>query len=154
MRVNLVDPKLLTDQHLMAEYRESFMLPGSMPRWFANQSLEDMVNKVPKEFTLGKGHMLFFLDKGLYMSKRYTLLIAELKRRQFTLDPDRSSYPLDVHAPCLRSDYSPSEFAIREIKARIRSRILEKPSWYRYCGTPVTELPLKTYNRLLFKDAQ
>ena len=77
MRCNCgIDPKNLTDEHLFAESRELKMLPSLFKR-VGNKS----INKVPTEFTLGKGHMLFFLYKWMYTYTRYCNCVEELKKR-------------------------------------------------------------------------
>ena len=85
-RINLVDPRELADQHLVAEYREFFMIGSALQR-----SLESKagVTDIPKNFTLNKGHIKFFYDKGEYLSKRYDCLIQEMKRRGMSPDPSR-----------------------------------------------------------------
>lgn len=150
MRVNLVEPTLLTDQHLMAEYREAFMLPGSMRLWLQKQTVEGIRKKIPKKYPLGGGHILFFADKGQFMADRYQILIEELKFRGYDLNPERSEYPIDVHPETFRKDYTPDEDAMDLIHERIRSRILQKPEWYRYLGIKFTELGKDIQEKLLF----
>ena len=45
--------------------------------------------KISKTFTLNRGHVYFFYDKGLYLDKRYDELIAEMKLRGFNPDSNR-----------------------------------------------------------------
>ena len=40
-------------------------------------------SKVPKHYTLNKGHVYFFYNKGLYLHKRYDSIICEMKKRGF-----------------------------------------------------------------------
>jgi deoxyribonuclease (pyrimidine dimer) len=152
MRVNLINPDLLCDQHLMAEYRESFMLPGSMRLWLKKQSVSDIRKKIPAKFPLGGGHILFFADKGKYMSDRYQILIAELNARGYKLNGDRQAYPLEVHPIEFQNDYIPDDDAYDLIHDRIRSRILLKPEWYRYKGVKFTDLAPSLQNKLLFLE--
>jgi len=152
MRVNLVNPEFLCDQHLLAEYRESFMLPGSLKRWLKTQSTNQILEKIPKKFCLGPGHILFFADKGIYMKKRYELLISELLKRGFKLDENRNQYPLDVHPSEFRKDYVPDQQALLIIQKRISEKIMKKPWWYRYFGVKFTELDNSIQRKLLFID--
>ena len=73
-RINLVQPSELTDQHLIAEYREIFMVGGSLRRTLVSKSgyRED---RVPKKYTLNTGHVYFFYNKGKYLHTRYKELI-------------------------------------------------------------------------------
>ena len=54
-RINIISPSELTDQHLIAEYREIFMVAGSLKRTLISKS-GFVESKVPKNFTLNNGH--------------------------------------------------------------------------------------------------
>lgn len=132
-RINLVPPEELRDQHLFAEFREIKMVPKSLRRSIRAHGIEGVLKRVPAEFLLGKGHVSFFYDKGLYLMQRYSLLRHELRRRGVNfneaslLDPDRT-YELDQR---LRGDYVPTPEALALIRERIASRVAMKPFWYR-----------------------
>ena len=68
-RINLVPPEELSDQHLVAEYREIFMVGSSLQRSLRPPNWEKTKESIPKKFTLNKGHVKFFYDKGKYLSK-------------------------------------------------------------------------------------
>ena len=87
-RINLVNPSELTDQHLIAEYREIFMVGGSLNRNL-NSKVGYREDRVPKQYTLNTGHVYFFYNKGKYLHRRYKQLITEMKRRGFTPDKTR-----------------------------------------------------------------
>lgn len=94
-RINLVPPSILTNKHLMAEYRE-------LPRIFtAVRKLMDkceprrgdawtklMVSKeITNEYVLGKGHVKFFYNKIPYLLERYKNICSELRFvRKFNID--------------------------------------------------------------------
>ena len=78
-RINIVEPSELTDQHLIAEYREIFMIAGSLKRTLMSKTGYDK-SKVPKKYTLNKGHVYFFYNKGKYLNNRYQKLILELEK--------------------------------------------------------------------------
>ena len=84
--INLVDTSQLADQHLVAEYREIFMIGSALQRSLGSKT---GVTDIPKNFTLNAGHIKFFYDKGEYLSKRYDCLIEEMKRRGMRPDPTR-----------------------------------------------------------------
>jgi len=74
-RINLaIQPKQLTDQHLLAELRE-------LPRIFT--AVKNRIasgksfNDIPKNFTLGTGHVKFFYDKCGFLDKRHHSLRLE-----------------------------------------------------------------------------
>ena len=72
VRVNLIHPKSLADQHLIAEYDEILMLLGYVRRYPKKEN-------IPEKYTLGKGHIKFFKDKLLYLKKRHELIKEEMK---------------------------------------------------------------------------
>ena len=50
-RINIIPPRELYDQHLIAEYREMLMVPASLKRTLASkQGLQ--LHKIPKTFPL------------------------------------------------------------------------------------------------------
>lgn len=70
-RINCIPVQELSWRHLFAEFRELPRLRHLQPR----QSTGN--------YKLGKGHVLFFLDKGLYLEKRHKQLFDELIRRKY-----------------------------------------------------------------------
>ena len=129
-RINIINPKELTDQHLIAEYREIFMVGGSLKRTLTSKS-GFQEKKVPKKFTLNKGHVYFFYNKGQYLHKRYLELIEEMKSRGFNPDETRT-FPIEVFKDNdLYNDWVPTLEDQKIIKQRIKERIEAKPNWYR-----------------------
>jgi len=137
MRCNLIPSYFLTDQHLMAERRELRMIPPLLKKRV--DSGKHTTADIPKRFTLGKGHMLFWLNKMLYLSKRYDALTEEMIRRDFKADP-ALTFDMKCAILCkMDNDWEPQPEDYDIIVARIRDRVREKPGWYRYCGRPVDE---------------
>jgi deoxyribonuclease (pyrimidine dimer) len=130
-RINLVPTEELADQHLVAEYRELFMVGSSLqrslrsPRWNINKKTW------PEEFTLNGGHVKFFYNKGKYLHNRYKQLIVEMKKRGMSPDPNRrfkrEQWPDDLYL-----DWTPSDKDLLLIRQRIQERIDQKPDWYRW----------------------
>jgi len=131
-RINLVPPSELYDQHLVAEYREITMVPGSLARTLKSKS-GYRPEKVPHEFTLNAGHVYFFYNKGKYLSLRYKELVAEMKLRGMNPDPSRK-FPNAVFPKELFNDWVPSEKDKDIIRERIAKRVSQKPDWYRKTG--------------------
>ena len=78
VRVNLgINPKDLTDEHLIAEYNELLMLLG----WIEKHP----TGTVPKEFSLGKGHISFFRDKIKVVAWRLLEVEEEMIPRNFSI---------------------------------------------------------------------
>ena len=129
-RINIVSPNELTDQHLIAEYREIFMVAGSLNRTL-NSKTGYKKSKVPKRYTLNSGHVYFFYDKGRYLNNRYKELVKEMKRRGFKPDPNRT-FPKKVFVDNdLYNDWMPRVEDTKIIRQRIQERINSKPDWYR-----------------------
>ena len=129
-RINLVNPSELTDQHLIAEYREIFMVGGSLKRTLVSKS-GYQESRVSKRYTLNRGHVYFFYNKGKYLHNRYHELIDEMKRRGF--QPDKSRvFPTDVFKDTrLYNDWTPTIEDYKIIRERIQQKIDMKPNWYR-----------------------
>ncbi len=129
-RINIIDVSELTDQHLIAEYREITMVPGSLRRTLVSK-IGYQEKKVPKKFTLNGGHVYFFYNKGKYLYNRYQELISEMKRRGFKPDSNRK-FPRDIFKENgLYNDWIPTIEDQKIIRQRIAERIASKPNWYR-----------------------
>ena len=129
-RINLVEPSELTDQHLIAEYREIFMVGGSLKRTLVSKS-GYQESRVSKRYTLNRGHVYFFYNKAKYLHSRYHELIDEMKRRGF--QPDKSRvFPTKVFKDNgLYNDWTPTIEDYKIIRERIQQKIDMKPNWYR-----------------------
>ncbi len=95
-RINIVNPDELTDQHLVAEYREIFMVGSSLQRSLKSKNWEKTLANIPKKYTLNKGHVTFFYDKGKYLCKRYDSLIEDMKNSSRRPDHSHFSGFLDI----------------------------------------------------------
>ena len=130
-RINLINPTKLSNQHLIAEYREIFMVGSALQRSIKSKNWEHTRNNLPKEFTLNKGHVKFFYDKGEYLHKRYLDIICEMKNRGMKPDPKRkfkkNQWPNELY-----KDWKPKEKDLKIIKSRINEKVNEKPTWYKW----------------------
>lgn len=78
-RINCIPVEELHQKHLVAEYRE-------LPRVFALCDKHYSARKpmiIPFNYTMGKGHVLFFYNKLKWLSNRYSALIDEMRRRGY-----------------------------------------------------------------------
>lgn len=130
VRVNLIHPKKLADQHLVAEYNEILMLLGYVTRYPEIKIIKGK-SEIPENYTLNKGHMLFFKDKLKYLKKRHEQIKKEMKKRRFKMDVtiDLKKYPKSLH-----NDWKPKQRDILIIKERLIWKINKKPKYYRYYG--------------------
>ena len=129
-RINIIPVEELYDQHLIAEYREITMVPAALNRTL-NSKNGLIKTKINNHYTLNKGHVYFFYNKGKYLYKRYNVIINEMKKRGFKPDPKRK-FPADIFINNgLYNDWNPTLEDYKIIRARIKSKIKEKPSWYK-----------------------
>lgn len=133
-RINIIDPTLLADQHLVAEYRETPMVPAALRRTLRS-SRGYSVNRIPKSYTLNTGHVMFFYNKLGYLSKRYDSLIQEMRSRGMNPDDGRVLVMDDLPSHCF-GDWTPSKAEQRIVVERIATRLRQRGSWYRYRGQP------------------
>ena len=127
-RINIVNPSELTDQHLIAEYREIFMVGSSLQRSLKSKNWNP--KSIPKKYTLNTGHVKFFYNKGKYLSKRYDELRTEMKARGMNPDSTRV-FKREQWPDELWNDWTPSLEDYKLIRQRIEDRINMKPNWYR-----------------------
>ncbi len=126
VRINLLNPNSLSDQHLIAEYNEILMLIGFIQKF---PLLELTI--IPKNYTLGKGHINFFKNKLTYIKNRHEQIKKEMLKRKFkptkTLKLNHKSLT-NKH----KNNYKPTQEAKQLIKQRIKQKIKSKPNFYRY----------------------
>ena len=118
-RINVIPVEELSDQHLVAEYRE-------LPRVF-NQYVS--TTNAPETYTLGTGHVRWAKKHDRYCVGRFIELVSEMFARGFnpTFTADEKSYN-----GCTGEDYTPTEEDIALNRARIKERYDAKPDFYRW----------------------
>lgn len=130
-RINVIPADQLTDQHLVAEYREMLMVPASLKRSLSSKNGMDK-NRIPKQYTLNTGHVYFFYDKGKFLKERYDSLVNEMKKRGMNPDPSRI-FPTQVFEDNnLYNNWKVTKKAVEINSERITERINQKPTWYRH----------------------
>lgn len=133
-RINVVPVEELTDQHLMAEYRELPMVPAAARR-------SSPANYKPTtKYTLNKGHVMFFYNKKKYLLNRWLDLIQELHNRNYNIDPSSRTVHWTALDKFPQSDWQPDSDALSINNERLQERIAQKPHWYRYKGRPLTKI--------------
>ena len=127
-RINLIPPIELYDQHLRAEFKEILQLCGSFRKTLESKAGFNPT-RIPLKFTLNKGHVYFFYNKGLYLKNRFELVKQEMIRRGFNT---KKEFPKDIWPLDLYNNWEPNEEAYRIIRERIASKVALKPEWYKY----------------------
>lgn len=127
-RINVLAPCGLTDQHLLAEYRE-------LPRVFtlARNALPLNFESIPRAYTLGTGHVRFFYPRTGFLAHRQAGLIRELLDRGYALTHQSAPEPVTG----LDQDWTPDEEAVRINLTRLRERLLKTGARYTLRGVPV-----------------
>jgi deoxyribonuclease (pyrimidine dimer) len=129
-RINLISVEELSDQHLIAEFRE---LPRIVNAVINGKAI---IKNIPEFYTLGKGHVKFFYNKILFLAERYAQIYAEMKYRGFKIN-DLYSPEKMLQRIQACDDYveQPHIFSGQEI-ALSRNRIIEKlkkkPTYYKW----------------------
>ena len=115
-RINVViQPKELTNQHLIAEHREIKRIPNCISKGKYN------MDNIPDRFKLGTGHVKFFYNKLLYLKNRYVKLYNECIVRGFNVQNYNSAWdnvPIE-----LMNDYKPTDQDRQIIKERINNKL-------------------------------
>ena len=128
-RINLLPPQELYDQHLMAEYRELPMVLASLRRSLRSPNFN--VGKIPKQYTLNSGHVMFFYSRLEWLKCRYDLLCEELYKRNYNISPDDRNVVWDGFPKWCYGTWKETERDIDINRKRIVERISAKPDWYR-----------------------
>ena len=132
-RVNVIDPTVLLNQHLMAEIREMPMVTASLKRSLLSKNGVDW-KKLPESYTLNKGHVKFFYNKGAWLEKRWHLIIDEALARGWNVDRSRMDFSVWRENDAM-NDYTVHANDIRINLERIVQRVYEKPTFYVYTGS-------------------
>lgn len=121
-RINVIEPRKLSRQHLVAEYREI----GRVYK-LAQASFEKDPNRIlPKEYSMGAGHVLFFFDKLNFIQERQYLLCDEMLNRGYKVNID-PSFGIDCHLSLFKNKWRPSLKDMNVNMARLSER---QPDFY------------------------
>lgn len=133
-RINLVPVSELSDQHLIAEYRE-------LPRIFNLVLNAQYKGKYPLDFKisdaylLGTGHVTFFYDKLIFLQRRLKEITEECIKRKFNI-ANKNDYSLALFNKEWLNDYIPTLKEIEISRGRIQEKLNSRPNFYKYYGKP------------------
>lgn len=134
-RINVNIPvKKLTDEHLLAEHREIANLPYFLfVSLRSNKSLE-----IPEKFTLGTGHVKFFMNKMRFALDRYKALHRECLARGFNVR--YKGYKWDSVPDEYMGRYFPKLEDREIIIERVRKRLEKSPKpFFHYHGKRISK---------------
>lgn len=126
-RINLVPVEELSDQHLIAEYRE---LPRAVKQNF------DLTN-APKKYVLGRGHVKWAAQYPGFLINRFYNLCNEMKYRGFIVNFSSSNFNDLVYHNKMKLLVDGPIYRITEDDIKLsRDRIIEKyklkPDFYKW----------------------
>lgn len=124
-RINLLNPSELSDQHLIAEYRE-------LPRCIKQDiSIKD----APCSYVLGKGHMKWARKNWKYLLDRYKDICKELVYRGFNIkytSEELTNYFYNKFPYMKPEVFIPTEEEFNISRNRIILKLKEKPGFYKW----------------------
>ena len=136
-RINSAIPvENLTDEHLLAEHREIKRLPHC----FIEAIKSGSIYRIPDKFTLGPGHVTFFLNKMAFCLDRYNKIYGECIARGFDVKNFAENWDGFENGPDYFQWYEPTAEERQLLIERISTRIREsnKPYWH-YCGDMISQ---------------
>lgn len=116
-RINVgVNPRELTDKHLLAEHREMKRIPNAI------RTGKAIIKDIPSTFRLGSGHVKFFYTRLKYLLDRYRNVYNECVNRGFSVTNYSNAWE-DIPDD-LMGDYTPTESDRKIVLQRINERLL------------------------------
>lgn len=106
----------LCDAHLIKERVELVRIPNAV------RTGKAVIKDIPRQFTLGTGHVKFFYDKMGYLHQRYTELTAECIARGFNITDFSDSF--EGIAPSLWKNYNETAQDRKIVVDRVNERLL------------------------------
>lgn len=124
-RINVVPVETIHTKQLQGEYVE---LPHvfSHVRRMLDAGRTSPVAKVPERYTMGPGHVAFFMDKLEFLAARYVQIWKELEKRGFTCNPRHLRNEFFDIPPWYWGTYEPDAEALRVNQERIDQRLSER----------------------------
>ena len=139
-RINTIDPSLLLNEHLVAELIELPRIPNNVMSGKAKVILD----KIPADYTLGKGHVTFFYNKLLFLKLRHQCLRKEyfIRNNKEWMDGnfieiDLSPLESNIFTQALCSDWEVDKNAVIQNVARIKERFELRGKSYHFHKTKV-----------------
>lgn len=129
-RVNVVPVDELTNAHAFGEYKEILRPISKVKNALAKYPnkyafYKAYANKIPAEYTMGKGHESFFFNKLLYIAERYQQLCEWRKARGYKYTEISVKDLLDGLPEFVLQSYTPTQQALEINRHRIAERLAE-----------------------------
>lgn len=129
-------PKHLPDKLLLAEHREI----KRIPKVFEKALISGSIHNIPKHFTLGKGHVLYFINKPSYTYSRYLDLHKECLSRGFHVEDYSNNWYIYKLHKIKDASTKPKDKDIQLIVNRIVDRVTQfRDPILRFNGIPYSK---------------
>lgn len=133
-RINLIPVSELSNQHLIAEYRE---LPRIVNAW-KNGKIKNYDG--PETYCLGPGHVKFFYRRIEFLIRRHSEIILECLRRGFNLAKTGELLSSDEYEKLKLDNYqifdwNPSKDEIDVSRNRIEEKLKKRTKFYKWTIT-------------------
>ncbi len=133
-RINLIPVSELSNQHLIAEYRE---LPRIVNAW-KNGKIKNYAG--PETYCLGPGHVKFFYRRIEFLIRRHSEIILECLRRGFNLTKTGELLSSDEYEKLKLDNYqifdwNPSKDEIDVSRNRIEEKLKKRLKFYKWTRT-------------------
>lgn len=129
MRVNIISPEYLSDQHLIAEYREMKMTTYYYVRSKQSKAGIDK-ERISATYTLNKGHGYMWYNKMGYIKKRFESLCEEMRSRNFECNYTELNFT-DVDKEAF-GNYTVTQDDVKINLDRVLVRIAKQPHFYKF----------------------
>lgn len=136
MRINIINPKYLTDNHLIAEYRETKMSTYYYVRSKSSKNGIDK-SKISERYTLNKGHGYMWFNKFGFIDKRFNSICLEMRERGFKTNFTVLNFE-GIESEVF-GDFIPTQEDKRINLDRILIRIAKQPNWYKFRGESISD---------------
>lgn len=120
-RINVIPVDQLTDQHLRAELREITRIPNCV----VNGKFK-LDGNYPKSYTLGTGHVKFFIPRLGWLKKRHNQLMNEVTKRGFVAN----NYWPDSVPDRFMNDWCPTNEDLLVNLNRVKERWPKNAKYY------------------------
>jgi deoxyribonuclease (pyrimidine dimer) len=134
MRCNTgVNPLYLTSQWIIAEQVELLMIGGML-----RKNNYQPKSPIPPKFKLGTGHMLFWVNKMVYLKRRHEEVKREVARRGFKVtdkEIDLNEFPKEFV-----NDWQPTLEDSMILRERLKWKLYNKPNIWRYERKYITDI--------------
>lgn len=136
MRINCIDPKYLTDNHLIAEYREMKMITYYYVKSTQTKSGID-TSRISAKYTLNTGHAYMWFNKMGYVKRRFEDILTEMRVRGYATNFDTLNFT-DIPESAF-GDYTVTQEDVKINLDRILLRISKQPLWYKFNGKTIMD---------------